>query len=202
MFDNPEKVFYLKEINEKAVAATHDAALKEINITLNKIKVILNFWAIKNWIKRKSPAFSKDQVLITWMQPKETFREKMKLRHELAKFIVGFLYNRSTENTGTDKEEAFVEFSVLELKDAFERSIEAFGRKISLEEVEDSLFYLSRIEALKIEGGFLVVYNRLTIERLEKTTRNATNSKITRDSCGSMKTRFSKFISSGNMPKR
>lgn len=168
MFDNPEKVFYLKEINEKAVAATHDAALKEINITLNKIKVILNFWAIKNWIKRKSPAFSKDQVLITWMQPKETFREKMKLRHELAKFIVGFLYNRSTENTGTDKEEAFVEFSVLELKDAFERSIEAFGRKISLEEVEDSLFYLSRIEALKIEGGFLVVYNRLTIERLEK----------------------------------
>ncbi len=63
MFDNPEKVFYLKEINGKAVAATHDAALKEINITLNKIKVILNFWAIKNWIKRKSPAFSKDQVL-------------------------------------------------------------------------------------------------------------------------------------------
>ncbi len=54
------------------------------------------------------------------------------------------------------------------MKDAFERSIEAFGRKISLEEVEDALFYLSRIEALKIEGGFLVVYNRLTIERLEK----------------------------------
>lgn len=136
------------------------------------------------------------------MQPKETFREKMKLRHDLAKFIVGFLYDRSTENTGADKEEAFVEFSVLELKDAFERSIEAFGRKISLEEVEDALFYLSRIEALKIEGGFLVVYNRLTIERLEKTTRNATNSKITRSSCGSMKTKFSKFISSANMPKR
>lgn len=168
MFDNPEKVFYLKEINEKAVAAIHDAALKEINITLNKIKVILNFWAIKNWIKRKSPAFSKDQVLITWMQPKETFRDKMKLRHDLAKFIVGFLYDRSTENTGADKEEALIEFSVLELKEAFERSIEAFGRKISLEEVEDALFYLSRIEALKIEGGFLVVYNRLTIERLEK----------------------------------
>ena len=102
------------------------------------------------------------------MQPKETFREKMKLRHDLAKFIVGFLYDRSSENTGADKEEAFVEFSVLELKDAFERSIEAFGRKISQEEVEDTLFYLSRIEALKIEGGFLVIYNRLTIERLEK----------------------------------
>ncbi len=40
------------------------------------------------------------------MQPKETIREKMKLRHDLAKFIVGFLYDRSTEDTGADKEEA------------------------------------------------------------------------------------------------
>jgi ATP-dependent DNA helicase RecQ len=30
------------------------------------------------------------------------------------------------------------------------------------------MFYLSRIEAIKIEGGFLVVYNRLTIERLNR----------------------------------
>ncbi|WP_211290037.1 UvrD-helicase domain-containing protein [Mucilaginibacter auburnensis] len=30
---------------------------------------------------------------------------------------------------------------------------------------------MSRIEALKIEGGFLVVYNRLTIERIEQNTR-------------------------------
>jgi ATP-dependent DNA helicase RecQ len=33
------------------------------------------------------------------------------------------------------------------------------------------LFYLSRIESIKIEGGFLVVYNRLTISRLEKNNR-------------------------------
>lgn len=125
----------------------------------------------------------------------------MKLRHELAKFIVGFLYNRSTENTGTDKEEAFVEFSVLELKDAFERSIEAFGRKISLEEVEDSLFYLSRIEALKIEGGFLVVYNRLTIERLEKDNKKRYKLEDYQRLLRFYETRFSKFISSGNMPK-
>lgn len=30
------------------------------------------------------------------------------------------------------------------------------------------MFYLSRIDAIKIEGGFLVVYNRLTIERIEQ----------------------------------
>ena len=30
------------------------------------------------------------------------------------------------------------------------------------------MFYLSRIEAVNIDGGFLVVYNGMTIERLEQ----------------------------------
>src|SRR5690606_4508123 len=34
-----------------------------------------------------------------------------------------------------------------------------------------ALFYLSRIEAIKIEGGFLVLYNRLTIERIESNNK-------------------------------
>jgi len=40
--------------------------------------------------------------------------------------------------------------------------------KITIEDIEDTLFYLSRIDAIKIEGGFLVIYNPLTIERIEQ----------------------------------
>jgi ATP-dependent DNA helicase RecQ len=29
--------------------------------------------------------------------------------------------------------------------------------KVSIDDIEDTLFYLSRIEAIKIEGGFLVL---------------------------------------------
>jgi ATP-dependent DNA helicase RecQ len=61
-----------------------------------------------------------------------------------------------------------VEFSVHELKDEFERKPKMFEMKITLDDAEDSLFYLSRIDAKKIEGGFLVVYNKLTIERVEQ----------------------------------
>jgi ATP-dependent DNA helicase RecQ len=61
-----------------------------------------------------------------------------------------------------------VEFSVHELKDEFERKPKMFEMKITLDDAEDSLFYLSRIDAIKIEGGFLVVYNKLTIERVEQ----------------------------------
>jgi ATP-dependent DNA helicase RecQ len=39
--------------------------------------------------------------------------------------------------------------------------------KTSAAQIENTLFYLSKIGALKIEGGFLVLYNRLNIEKLE-----------------------------------
>ena len=77
----------------------------------------------------------------------------MEKRHELARFIVEFLYAKSNLNGTSDekeKEEVLVEFSVLELKEAFEKSIRLFEVNVSIEDVEDTLFYLSRIEAIKI----------------------------------------------------
>ncbi len=44
-------------------------------------------------------------------------------------------------------------------------------QKFTLQQVEEALFYLSRIEALSIEGGFLVIYNALTIERIEQNNK-------------------------------
>lgn len=64
-----------------------------------------------------------------------------------------------------------VEFSVLELLEAFSRQVQLFVINVSIDDIEDTLFYLSRIEAIKIEGGFLVVYNKLTINRLEQNNR-------------------------------
>jgi len=72
------------------------------------------------------------------------------------------------EEDEKEKEEVLVEFSVHELKDEFEKRPKLFEMKVSLEDIEDTLFYLSRIDAIKIEGGFLVVYNRLTIDRVEQ----------------------------------
>jgi ATP-dependent DNA helicase RecQ len=109
--------------------------------------------------------------VVLCLHPKGILKEKLEKRHELAKFIVEFLYEKSNLNVSEDdagKEEVLVEFSVHELKDEFQRRPKLFEMKVSLEDIEDTLFYLSRIEAIKIEGGFLVVYNRLTIERVEQ----------------------------------
>ena len=165
IFEEQEKIFHIKELNEEAEQNGCD------DVSPNKIKTLLNFWAIKNWIKRQNLEYSKNHVAVLCLHTKAILKEKLEKRHELSRFIVDYLYEKSTVNLSEEeahKEEVLVEFSVHELKHAYENQPSLFKLSIGIEDIEDTLFYLSRIEALKIEGGFLVVYNRLTIERVEQ----------------------------------
>ena len=165
IFEEQEKTFQVKALNEEAEQKGCD------DVSPNKIKTIINFWAIKNWIKRQNLQYSKNHIAAISLHPRALLKEKLEKRHELAKFIIEFLHQRSNLNVTEDeveKEEVLVEFSVHELKTAYENHQSLLKLEIGIDDIEDTLFYLSRIEAIKIEGGFLVVYNRLTIERVEQ----------------------------------
>jgi len=165
LIEEQEKTFHIKELNEEAEAEGCE------DVSINKIKTIINFWAIKNWVKQQNLEYSKNHFVVLCIHPKHLLKEKSEKRHALAKFIVEFLHDKSNSaalNDEKGKEEVLVEFSVHELKAAYENSLHLFKQNVGLDDIEDTLFYLSKIEAIKIEGGFLVVYNRLTIERLEE----------------------------------
>ena len=164
-----EKSFNIKELNENAeIQGCKD-------VTPAKLKTILNFWVIKNYIKRHHTDASKNNIIAISCQPKEELQERIEKRHTLAEFVVNYLTEKSTriaEMSDSDQDEVLVEFSVLELLEAFTKQTGAlFLQKATIDDIEDTLFYLSRIEAIKIEGGFLVLYNRLTIERTETNSR-------------------------------
>jgi len=168
LFKEQEKSFHIKELNEQA----EENGCKDVSPT--KIKNIINFWAIKNWIKRHNQDYAKNHIVAISCQPEEVLKERIEKRHILAEFIVGYLYEKSNtvrEEGEKEKDEVLVEFSVLELQSAFGAQIQLFEVKTTIDEIEDTLFYLSRIEAIKIEGGFLVVYNRLTIDRIEQNNK-------------------------------
>lgn len=161
-----EADYHLKEINELAL----EQGIKES--TPVKLKTIINFWSIKNWIKKHFHEGSKHYVQLMPVLPVQELRAKLEKRHELAKLIVNDLYKKSMDiKADPSKEEILIEFSVLELKDMLENRQSMFKLNATIDDVEDTLFYLSRIEAIKIEGGFLVVHNRLSIDRLEKNNR-------------------------------
>lgn len=160
-----EKVFNIKELNE---AALEDNCA---NVNPHKIKTILNFWVIKNWIKRQNQNYSNNHVSIICKEPKDILKEKMEKRHLLSESILKYLFNKTINPQKGNKVEAseiLVEFSVHELRDNYLNESTLFKVDVSIDDIEDALFYLSRIEAIKIEGGFLVVYNKLTIDRLEQ----------------------------------
>ncbi len=163
---NEEAVYNLKELNELALLD----GIKES--TPVRLKTIINFWAIKNWIKKQFQEGSNHHVQLISVIPKNELRDKLEKRHHLARIITDYLFKKSLElKSDESKEEILIEFSVLELKEMAEAKKEIFDSTTSIDDVEDTLFYLSRIEAIKIEGGFLVVHNRLSIDRLEQNNR-------------------------------
>lgn len=84
------------------------------------------------------------------------------------KEVVSVVEEREGKETATEK--AAVQFSVVELLNQLKASPQSlFGRMedLQLEDVEEALLYLSKIGALKLEGGFLVLYNAMDIKRIK-----------------------------------
>ncbi len=158
-----EQILHIKEINELAEEN------RIYNISSSNVKTIFNFWAIQKWIKRKRIE-SQNHIALLSLHPLELLKEKLERRKILAQSIVEFLYEKSNEERLVEQpenHEVLVEFSIQELKNNYEKSAGLYKIKITLDDIEEALFYLSRIGALKIEGGFLISYNSLTIERTE-----------------------------------
>lgn len=168
------RVFSLKELCAQAVEKV------SARVTVDKMKRVISFWAEKGWVKRAYQDVGRFhvQMMLTEDSPDAT-RRRAQTRHLLARYIVGDLCVRAQQASAqaeTDRGqgasgEMLVAFSVTGIKRGFEsemrRSGEMFCREVSVADVEDTLLFLLRMEVLQIEGGFMVVYNGLSIKRLQ-----------------------------------
>jgi len=165
--EEEEKQFHIKELNQMA----EESGCKEVST--QKIKTIINYWAIKNWIRRRNEDFSNNHIVAVSNLSREELKEKIDMRYTLSEFIVNYLYSKIDLNSEDNmlSDETLVEFSTLELLDSFKKELTLFEITATMDDIEDTLFYLSRIEAIRIEGGFMVVYNKLTLDRIEHNNR-------------------------------
>ncbi|MBQ6040343.1 MAG: RecQ family ATP-dependent DNA helicase [Oscillospiraceae bacterium] len=160
--DEPQTV-NLKEINEQA---------EQQNIkgtSVKSLNTILLYWTIKGYIQKTYSRTEKAREII----PKIDIVKLTDLyisRIALARFIVGFLYDRAANEPANPKGEIQVAFSELELLEAYNAQLTTVT-PITAEAVRDALLYLSKIEALTLEGGFLVLYQTMHIRRLEMDNR-------------------------------
>jgi len=164
--DQQDQVVHIKALNETAIRSG-------VASNPHRIWTLLNFWAIKNWISKEKRSGSKDHCRIIYKGECDDLSGRISRRHVLAGFVIQFLYEKLDKlaSQGSAGGIRLVDFSIHELKEAFEQEQQLFNTHISIYDVEDTLFFLTRIDALTIEGGFLVVYNRLNIHREENNPR-------------------------------
>ena len=158
--------FGFKEVNEEA---------QNEGITTSSVKnirTILHYLTIKNYIikdenrenfsVRLVPAFDLELLI-----------NKFERRVEICRFILEELYCKASSVEEDAGEKKPVEFSLVGLYKAYKQipKMTLGSEQIPLSDVEDALLYLSKIGALKLEGGFLVLYNGMEIKRIVKDNR-------------------------------
>lgn len=153
-----------KQLNDNAV---HDGVVTSKE---KDIRTLLYFLTIKGYTHKKEDAAR--NMELTRKTDLETTIKRFEKRLEISRFVVEWLYKlvEGQRDKEVETEKAAVQFSVVELLNQLKASPQSlFGRMedLQLEDVEEALLYLSKIGALKLEGGFLVLYNAMDIKRIK-----------------------------------
>ena len=147
-----------KELNEKA----QKADVTYCNI--KRLRMLLHFLTLKGYVYKQEHS-STGNVSIHLQSSPEVIGKRFRQRANICRFIVEKLHVSLEPN----KETTLVNFSVVELLGQFidSRSQTIFtDDKPTIADIEEALLYLSKTELVKIEGGFIVIYNTMQIGRL------------------------------------
>lgn len=146
---------------------------------VKNMRTILRFWASRGWIKKIEKP-NCDYVRVVPIMSIERLRAHIERKFSIAQFAVERLFQnalliRNTDEADERQDECSVEFSLVEMLNDFNNANkpDTGERSASLDEVSEALLYLSRIGAMNLEGGFLVVYNGMCLRRKVKDNKRS-----------------------------
>ena len=148
-----------KELNEEA----HKAGLTYSNV--KRLRLLFHFLSLKGYVHKQEHGFS-DSVSVRLQASKENTMARFERRMDICRFIV------ETLNVSRDpnKEMTLVDFSIVELLQKYiatqQETMFADKEKPTIADIEEALLYLTKTELMKIEGGFIVIYNTMQIGRI------------------------------------
>lgn len=169
--------FLLEHIDEE----THTYNYKQLNAeaqetgntrsTIKTIRTILHFLNTKGYIYKQEHRASGECVYLRLQVAKEIMMVHYEQRVNLCRYIVKKLTSQAISDTNKA-----VTFSIVELLKEYNDTplLLTLGTndKLSINDMEEALLYLSRMGLIKIEGGFMVIYNTIQLRRLvERRTR-------------------------------
>ncbi len=163
--------FLLKRFGEKTCVISYkelNEELYEEGLTYSNIKrlrMLLHFLLLKNYIHKQEHGLS-GSVSVQLQATKEVTMDRFERRMDICRFIVETLSAKRNGN----KDNTLVNFSVIELLQNYVASRQNVmfndRKKVTISDIEEALLYLSKTELMKIEGGFIVIYNTMQIDRI------------------------------------
>lgn len=149
-----------KQLNEQAIREGVSTSQEK------DIRTLLYFLTIKGYV-HKEEDMGRNMKISLRKDPSTTLKYFEK-RLEISRRIVEWLYRLADTDNEIVKNNT-VQFSLVELLNQIKPKVQSlFGESdnLKLEDIEEALLYLSKIGALKLEGGFLVLYNAMNIKRI------------------------------------
>lgn len=132
------------------------------------IRTLLYFLTVKGYIrKQEDPARN---IKMTRQADMESTMSRSEQRWDICRFALEWLYAQMMESTKENAQSKMVQFSIVDLYNQIRANgLSLFGSldTVQIENVEEALLYLSNIGALKLDGGFMVLYNAMAIQRLK-----------------------------------
>ena len=151
-----------KQLNDNAQKEGVETA------TEKDIRTLLYFLTVKGYTRKKEDAAN--NLELTCQVDMESTLKRFEKRMEICRFTIEWLYRLISPDKEGNAGKNGVQFSVVELLNDLKangKTLLGTMRDVQLEDVEEALLYLSKIGALKLEGGFLVLYNAMDIRRVK-----------------------------------
>ena len=148
-----------KELNEEA----QKSGLTYSNV--KRIRMLFHFLSLKGYVHKHEHSFS-DSVSVRLQASKDVTMARFERRMDICRFIIDSL----NANRNPSKDMTLVNFSIVELLQQFissrQETIFVEQEKPTIADIEEALLYLTKTELMKIEGGFIVIYNTMQIGRI------------------------------------
>lgn len=148
-----------KELNEEAQKAGLTYS------SVKRLRMLFHFLSLKSYIHKRENGFS-DCVSIHLQASADITISRFEKRKDICRFVV----DKLSSQRDTNKETTLVYFSEVELLQQFiasqQEAMFENESKPTIADIEEALLYLTKTEIMKIEGGFIVIYNTMQIDRI------------------------------------
>lgn len=155
-FSEENKYYNVKQLNGAYADDRYKINIRQLQ---QAIKFLYDTKLIKYNVEYK------DEFRCNLVANAEEIKAKVYEKFNIAQFIISYLIKKHRRSNTLD-DKTLIDFSTIELRNKYNAQDGLIKYSATVHDIEEALLTLSKLNVLKIEGGFLVIYSPYVIRRV------------------------------------